>query len=238
MNSLARYIRLFIIFIIQPHTMKKTTLLFFLMLMIYLPSRAQFSRVGIRAGVGMAGWSGSDDTRGLVKYSYKTGGFIGFYSARGLGTHWDIEYGFDISLKGFNFSGSYFSTGVQLGANLTNHSVYIEVPVAVRYYFGLAAPAGFFLKGGISLSYLVYNKINGSVIYNNSQIYGDPDNNASELNRFDFLLYPAVGYQFEMGLHLQLIYEFGLIDIVKNEDYLGWTNGYNRIIKLSVGFDF
>lgn len=199
---------------------------------------AQFWRFGIRAGVSSTDWVGDHFSSENVQYNSKIGGFIGFYFAKDNRKNWDFEYGLNISLKGFDLTGQLIVPGVQLGANLKNHGVYIDVPVAIRYYFGRDAPNGFFLKAGFGLSFLVYNSIEGQVIYNgNSNFYGDPESNASELHRLDFFLFPGIGYQLENGLNFQLIWERGLIDMIIDQDYLGWTNAYNQSFKLVVGID-
>jgi len=199
---------------------------------------SRFSRFGFRAGVTSTAWVGDHFKSENIQYNQKVGGFIGFYFAMGNKTQWNFEYGLNISLKGFDLTGQLIVPGVHLGANLKNHSVYLDVPLSFRYYLGNFAPEGFFFKGGFGLSFLVYNRIEGQVNYNtSSKFYGDPESNASELHRLDFFLFPGIGYQLENGLNFQLIWERGLINMIISEDYLGWTNAYNQSFKLVIGFD-
>jgi len=199
---------------------------------------AQFWRFGIRAGASSTAWTGDHISFENIQYNSKIGGFIGFYFAKDNRKNWDFEYGLNISLKGFDLTGQLFVPGVQLGANLKNHGVYIDVPVAIKYYFVRGAPSGFFVKAGFSLSFLVYNTIEGQVIYNgNSSFYGEPESNASELHRLDFILFPGIGYQLKNGLNFQLLWERGLINMVIDNDYLGWTKAYNQSFKLVIGYD-
>ena len=124
-----------------------------------------------------------------------------------------------------------------LGADLTNQSIYIDIPLAVRMTLGDNSPSGFFVQAGVQFSILTYNKIDGTVVYNGTPYYGDPDNNADELHRFDMSIYPGIGYQFESGLNFQLFYEYGLLNIIKDEDYLGITSAHNSVFRLQVGID-
>jgi len=109
---------------------------------------AQFTRFGIRAGVNSAEWTGDNFKSENIQYNQKFGGFIGFYSTLDNRKNWNFEYGLNVSLKGFNLSGQLIVPGVNLGSNINNHSIYIDIPIAMRYYLGKRAPAGFFLKAG------------------------------------------------------------------------------------------
>lgn len=200
-------------------------------------ANAQFQRFGIRSGVLFTDWIGEKTIDENIQYNGKVGSFIGVYGASQLGSHFDIEYGLNFAWKGFKISGQLMVPGVQFGANLTNQSIYTDVPIAIRYVIGDNSPSGIYLKAGVQFSYLVFNKIDGNVLYNGTNYYGDPDNNANELNRFDLCLYPAFGYQFESGLSFELCYEYGLINCVKDEDYLGVTSGNNSVLKIQIAID-
>ncbi|RLD24409.1 MAG: hypothetical protein DRI54_06135 [Bacteroidetes bacterium] len=198
---------------------------------------AQFSRFGVRASISSVSWVGDYNPNPNVQYNSKIGGSIGFYFAREIGTNWNIEYGLNLSVKGFNLTGQVLYPGAMVGVDIKNQSAYIDVPVGFRYYFGRAAPNGFFIKAGIGISFLVYNKVNWIGQYNNQSFNGDFDGNASELNRFDFFVFPGIGYQLANGLNFQLIWERGLINIVKDDEYFDWTKAYNQSFKLVIGFD-
>lgn len=200
-------------------------------------SQAQFARFGLRGGILYTDWIGEKVIDDKITYDGKVGAFIGFYSVNDITSNWSLEYGLNISWKGFKMNGQYFAPGVNLGADLTNESIYIDIPLAVRMFFGDNSPSGFFVQAGAQFSILTFNKINGSVVYNGTPYYGDPDNNADELHRFDISLYPGVGYQFDSGLNFQLFYEYGLLNIVKDEDYLGIKSAHNSVFRLQVGID-
>lgn len=218
-------------------TNKIFVLLFLIANSLTASSQSLAPRFGLRGGMLYTDWVGEKTIDENITYHGKTGGFIGIYSVSEFSTNFHLEYGLNVSLKGFNLNGQLVVPGVQLAADLTNHSVYIDAPVAIRWVIGQYSPTGFFLKAGVQFSYLVYNKIEGHVLYNGSSMYGDPESNADELNRFDISLFPGVGYQFNNGLHFQLIYELGLLNIVKDEDYLGVTNATNSVIKIQIGID-
>lgn len=218
-------------------TNKIFVLVFFIANSLAVSSQGLAPRFGLRGGVLYTDWVGEKTIDDKITYHGKTGGFIGIYSVSEFSTNFHLEYGLNVSLKGFNLNGQLVVPGVQLAADLTNHSVYIDAPIAIRWVLGEDSPAGFFLKGGIQFSYLVLNKIEGQVLYNGTNHYGDPESNADELNRFDIGIFPGLGYQFINGLHFQLIYELGLLNIVKDEDYLGVTNATNSVVKIQIGID-
>ena len=200
-------------------------------------TNAQFSRFGIRGGLGSVSWVGEHESNSNVQYNSKLGGFIGFYFAREIGTNWNIEYGFNLSVKGFNLTGQVIYPGALAGVDINNLSAYIDVPVGFRYYFGRAAPNGFFIKAGVGISFLVYNKIDWVGQFNGKSYHGDPAGNTSDLIRYDFFIFPGIGYQLANGLNFQIIWERGFINIVKEDDYLGWINANNQVFKLVIGFD-
>lgn len=216
---------------------KIVALLFLMIFSITANSQGLAPRFGLRAGVLYTDWEGEKVIDDMIAYQGKTGGFIGFYSVWEFSTSFNLEYGLNVSLKGFAMNGQLIIPGVQLAADLKNHSVYIDVPVAIRWLINNDSPAGVFIKGGVQFSYLALNKIEGNVLYNGTNFYGDPESNAEELNRFDISIFPGVGYQFTNGLHFQLLYERGLLNIIKDEDYLGLTNAINSVIKIQIGID-
>ena len=218
-------------------TTKVFNLLLFMATSLTLSSQGIAPRFGLHGGILYTDWEGEKVIDDKISYEGKTGGFIGIYFIEEIRSNWHLEYGLNVSLKGFNMNGQLVVPGVQLAADLTNHSVYIDAPIAIRWVLGNESPTGFFVKAGVQFSYMVYNKIEGQVLYNGTNHYGDPESNANELNRFDISIFPGVGYQFYNGLHFQLLYELGLLNIVKDEDYLGVTNAYNSVIKIQIGID-
>jgi hypothetical protein len=199
---------------------------------------AQFSRVGIRSGILVSDWEAERAINATISYEGKLNSFLGIYFVHDLTNKWNLEYGLTASWKGFKMNGQLMIPGVQLGANLVNHSIYIDLPVSMRYVFGGDSPYGIFAKAGVQFSFLAYNKINGTVLYNGTSYYGDPESNADQLNRFDMSVFPGLGYQFQNGLCFQLTYEYGLLNIIKDdEDYLGLKTAHNSVIRFEIGIE-
>ena len=222
--------------------MYRTKYLGYLVLLLFslfqITGQAQANRFGFNAAILYSDWASEKTIDNTVAYDAKVGYQVGVYSVKEFAANWNLSYGLNVALKGFKMNGQLIIPGVTLAANLINHSVYIDVPVAMRYTFGSLGPSGFFVSAGVQFSYLVFNKIEGNVLYNGVNYYGDPENNADQLNRFDLSLYPAIGYQFENGLNFQLFYERGLVNIIKDEeDYLGVTKAFNSVIKFQIGLD-
>jgi hypothetical protein len=198
---------------------------------------AQLGRFGLNAGLLYSDWENEIKLDSNINYEGKIGASVGFYFVSEISDHWNLDYAVNIAWKGFKMNGHLVVPGVQLGANLVNHSIYIDLPITMRYIFGKNTPQGFFIKGGVQFSFLVYNKIDGSVVYNGQSFYGDPQSNADELHPFDLSVFPAIGYQFESGLNFQFLYQYGLINIIKNSDYLGIKSAHNSILMVQVGID-
>mgnify|MGYP003564562525 CR=1 FL=1 len=198
---------------------------------------SQFGEFGFHASLAYAGWMGEHIESNNLQYNQKLGGSLGIYFAHEFTDHFQYRYGVDVALRGFELSGQLSVPGVQLGANVINQSVYVDLPVLVRFYPGLGAPEGFFLQAGIVPGFLVYNSIEGTVLYNNSPIYGDPDDNAEELSRFDLASDLTIGYQFLNRAWVGLSWNKGWINLVKEGDYLGWDRGTNNWFSLSIGLD-
>lgn len=199
---------------------------------------AQFNRVGIRSGIIFSDWEAERAINASISYEGKLASFLGIYFVDDLTDKWNLEYGLTASWKGFKMNGQLMIPGVQLGASLVNHSIYIDLPVSMRYVFGEDSPYGFFAKAGVQFSFLAYNKINGTVLYNGTSFYGDPENNADQLSRFDMSIFPGIGYQFQSGLCFQLTYEYGLINIIKDKDeYLGLNTAHNSVIRFEIGIE-
>lgn len=199
---------------------------------------AQFNRVGLRSGVLFSDWEAERAINASINYEGKIASFLGIYFVNEISDKWNLEYGLTASWQGFKMNGQLMIPGVQLGASLVNHSVYIDLPVSMRYVFGEDSPYGIFAKAGVQFSILAYNKINGTVLYNGTSFYGDPENNADQLKRFDMSIFPAIGYQFPGGLCFQLSYEYGLINIIKDDDdYLGLNTAHNSVIRFEIGIE-
>lgn len=218
-------------------TKQSLSLVSLLIFLFSFNTKAQFGRIGIQASVLYADWEGEKTNEFDIAYDGKTGASVGIYFIKEFSANWNLEYGMNFSWKGFTLNGQLMIPGVQLGANLINQSIYLDVPVSIRYIIGEYGPSGFFIKAGVQFSYLAYNKIDGHVLYNGTNFYGDPQSNANELNRFDLAIFPGIGYQFNNGFNLQLIYERGLINIIKDDEYLGLTSAYNSVIRLQFGID-
>lgn len=212
-------------------------LIFTFSILLSIDTQAQLDRFGLSVGLLYADWESEKAIDYDIDYTGKIGASLGFYFVTELSDNWNLDYGLNVAWKGFEMNGSLVVPGVQLGANLVNQSIYLDVPVGIRYIFGANAPVGFFIKAGVQFSFLVYNKIDGNVVYNGTNYYGDPQSNASELNQFDISIFPALGYQFDSGVNFQFMYEYGLINIVKDDDYLGLKNAHNSVIMVQVGID-
>lgn len=214
------------------------SIIFILFAFCQVNTYSQVNRFGFRAAVLSTDWESEKSIDSILTYSNKIGYSVGAYFVKEFSDKWNLEYGINVSWKGFKMNGSIVLPGVALALDLINHSIYLDIPIAMRYTFGNYGPKGLFVSGGVQFSYLVFNKIEGKLQYNGTNQYGDPDNNADELNRFDFSIFPSVGYQFDNGLNFQFSYERGLINTIKDDDeYLGLTKALNSVFKLQIGLD-
>lgn len=137
-----------------------------------------------------------------------------------------LESGVFYSMQGIRFSSGYADF---------NHD-YINVPILAKYYIfkGLnvfAGPQpGFNVKADAKLK---EPEVDGETI-NRTESYKD------YIKTFDPALVIGLGYQFDMGLSVSANYNWGLLNIVKENSYIGSDddNQHNHVIQVNVGRRF
>ena len=106
---------------------------------------------------------------------------------------------------------------------------YIDVPVLANFY----VTKGLALKAGIQPSFLIAakNKMSETV---NGQSQNEKVDLKDEMNTVDFSIPVGISYTFRMGLVLDLRYNIGCTDLLKDGDY----KLTNRVATLTVGWKF
>ena len=226
--------------------MKKILILFFLLIPTVI--FAQF-RIGVRGGVNLATFSGSEvvewgaagvDPTMLIKFHL--GAYLDYYITDNI----SIQPGLFYSAKGPKYEGQTeiydINTGDFSMVDITyiKRLGYIDIPVLVRYHFNESISVFIGPQFSFLLSAKVRNDASQQVL---DELGLEKDEDVKDSYRgFDLGLPFGVTYEFTNGLNVQLGYDLGLLNIAKGYDFNGGDGGdryynvKNSVVKLSIGF--
>jgi hypothetical protein len=223
--------------------MKKNILVCALFFVLFSTgAMAQQVRFGIRAGVSEAAWRGDvtestnaliDLTSGYAERQARTGFHAGVYAAIPLSAQFTFEPGIQYSQKGTVLKGDFSNDAIGIlnaRATVTNRASYIDVPLLAKFY----VTEGFLIFAGPQVSFLVANQVNTRASVLGFSLLNRDFDATSNFRRVDVGLTGGLGYRFSNGLNFSLGYDHGLSTLDPN----GNINGYNRVVKASVGFEF
>ena len=208
----------------------------------FYEASAQNIKVGIRGGYNAANWEGNamnafesvvQLSNGLANTEMRSGFHAGGYLSIPVTSFFTIEPGAYYSQKGIRLTGQLSSevlNFLDLRAILTNKAEYVDVPLLAKFFVA----DGFHIYGGPQVSFLVSNKINVRAGVLGVNLLNTDINFDSQNRKTDVGLVGGVGYRFANGLNLTGGYDYGLNTIDKG----GNLNTYNRVIKVSMGFEF
>ncbi|MBD0256855.1 MAG: PorT family protein [Cytophagales bacterium] len=204
-------------------------------------SQAQ-ARFGIRGGLNVARWQGDavQSLHDLVQLSNGTAQtrslrsfHAGGYVALPVTSFLTVEPGLYYSQKGYTLEGTFSSNAldfINARATVTNRSHYIDLPVLAKVY----VTEGFHLFGGPQVSYLVHNSVRTRASVLGFSLLNQELNATSNLQKWDVGLTGGVGYKFENGFNLQAAYDHGLRRLDARDNF----DTYNRVVKVSLGYEF
>lgn len=215
--------------------MKKILLSLVAVVMVIAVANAQTS-FGVRAGANLANIGGDDTDDAKMKIGYH----VGAYANIGLTDMFALEPGLFLSSKGYKveeseteeFMGEVMKYEYEGKSNIT----YLDIPVLAR----ISTASGFNVFVGPQFSFLLGNKYKEEETMSTggvTETESDEDSSTEGMNKLDLGLALGVGYQLESGLNFNLGYDLGLSninDFEGSEDY----KVHNRVIKISVGFNF
>ncbi|UYZ62385.1 porin family protein [Hymenobacter weizhouensis] len=216
------------------------------------PARSSYSKpaasatdgvkIGIRAGVNVADWSGdavqsvldlAEYTNGAVTKEMRTGFHAGLYATLPLGPRFAIEPGVLYSEKGVVLNGripleqfDFLNARVTATARMA----YLDVPLLAKAYL----TEGLYLYGGPQASFLLSGNAR---VQAGALGFAALNRDFDVKNQFrpvDFALTGGLGYQFQNGLGLSAGYDYGLSSLDKNNRF----DAQNRVIKAAVNFSF
>ncbi len=187
-------------------------------------TQAQEVRLGAKGGVNFSSLSGDgfdafDDPEGRTSFH------IGAFAEIPLSERFSIQ-------PEVLYSGQGFDLISREGADDTEVQLdYINVPVMAKVYL----IEGLYAEAGPQIGFNVKNEIDS-----------DPDDvgsGSTELdgdlfNDIDFSVGVGAGYRFNNGLFLNARYNFGLTDIVNNEDIPFDVDAKNSVFAVSAGYSF
>lgn len=213
--------------------MKKYLLVLSLFALCMGRLHAQELQYGAKLGMNLANL----DVGTTVESEMKIGFHTGFYVLIPLADRVSLEPGVYYSTKGakteekgvMEFFGEVVAYDVEGKTTLK----YLDIPVLVR--FNVISGLNVFI--GPQFSYLLGNKaeVKGSISYNGiEEAISESDNSTEGMNKIDLGLVMGLGYQFDNGLNLNVGYDLGMSNVVKESD----TEINNRVIQISVGYNF
>lgn len=221
----------------------KKILGFALLLLLFSTTLSQAqARFGLRGGLNVARWQGDavSTLHDLVQLSNGTAQteslrsfHAGGYVALPVTTFLTLEPGLYYSQKGYTLNGT-FSSGtldfINARATVTNRSHYLDLPVLAKVY----VTEGFHLFAGPQVSYLVHNSVRARAGVLGFSLINQQLNATDNLQRLDVGVTGGLGYKFGNGFNLQAAYDHGLrrLDARNNSD------AYNRVVKVSLGYEF
>lgn len=203
--------------------MKKILLSLVAVVMVIAGANAQ-TAFGLRAGANLANVGGDEADDAKMKIGYH----IGAYANIGLTDMFAIEPGLLLSTKGAKVDFSEDGYEVESKSTMT----YLDIPVLARVNIA----SGFNAFIGPQFSFLLGNKDKMEITEGGVTVSAE-ESSTEGMNKLDLGLAFGVGYQLESGLNFNLGYDLGLSninDFEGSEDY----KVHNRVIKISVGFNF
>jgi opacity protein-like surface antigen len=221
--------------------MKSKLILHVCILFFYNVTKAQIS-YGILAGANIANWKGDalksvgnvvDLTKGFIDTKNNTGFHVGGFVNIPIANNFSIEPGLQYSKKGYALQGdlkidALKFLGVNAEAKVNAH--YIDVPLIVK----ANVAKGFSLYAGPQVSYLIKNNLRVTTSVLGINLVNKNVDLTNQFNQLDVALVGGLGYQFTNGLLLKAGYDYGLSMLDKNKN----VKAYNRVAKISLGFNF
>ena len=208
----------------------------------FYQASAQDIKIGVKGGYNAANWEGNamDNFQSIVQLSegyanteMRPGFHAGAYLSIPVTSFFTIEPGAYYSQKGMRLTGKLSSETLDflnLQATLTNKAEYVDVPLLFKVF----VTDGFHIYVGPQVSFLVSNKINARAAVLGLNVINQDINFDSQIRKTDVGLAGGIGYRFTNGFNLSGGYDYGLNTVDKG----GNINTYNRVIKVSMGFEF
>lgn len=216
--------------------MKKNLILLAFLFLYITNIQAQELQYGARLGVNLADINGDEFEEAKIK----TGYHAGLYAIIEVADKVAIEPGLFISTKGMRAEGvgelDFFGIKVVYDMESKTSATYLDIPVLVR----LSIASGFNVFIGPQFSYLLGNKYTIKSTYTlngETETVSEKGSNTEGMSEIDLGLVFGVGYQLENGLNFNLGYDLGLSNINDSESRDDFKVS-NRVIKISVGFNF
>ncbi|MHA6249819.1 porin family protein [Pontibacter sp. CAU 1760] len=203
--------------------MKKTLLLFVLLLAPVVWAQAQYARLGAKGGGGFASPHGSDGSSDYTNYLgvYHAGGVVSYEFVSRIALQAELLY----AQKGFIYDSYSLNLSGDLNGDLRLH--YIELPLLFKLQKG-----GLFVEGGPYAAYLLSanDDFNISTRGTNPSV-NPPDFYASDrLNDFDYGYTVGLGIMLDNGFFVSFRNTGGFRSITTDLDQK------NLDFRLSVGY--
>ncbi|GAB3581488.1 porin family protein [Hymenobacter daeguensis] len=193
-----------------------------------LPSQAQKSRIGLKAGLNLSGFSGPDAAPGGTR---RLGLCAGLVIHLPVSPVFSVQPEFLYSQKGANSQPFAISSTAVVAGSQRQH--YFEVPVLVK----LRSKGGFFGEFGPSLSYL----LSASGTFTTPTGQALTLDNRGSFNAFELGYAVGAGFQATQGLLVGLRYGGGFSAIAPTGAYRGISGEpriYNQNFQLYAGYIF
>jgi Outer membrane protein beta-barrel domain len=204
---------------------------------MYATAQVKF---GVKAGVNLANWQGDavntlNDavgfTSGVLTTKMKPGLHAGGYANIPLSSRISVEPGVIYSQKGYEIKGSLdFKDFEFISAVSRVQSHYIDIPVMLK----AEVAKGFTVYAGPQVSYLVHSNLRAEAGVLGFSLLNKNIDISDGFKRFDVGIAGGAGYKFANGVNISAGYDYGLSRIDRNSRF----KAYNRVAKVSVGFEF
>ena len=214
----------------------KTKVLFFVAFFaIAISASAQFN-VGVKAGFNASTVSGSDEDG--AKPSHRPGFHLGVMAQYMVTENFGFESGLYYTTLGVNVSAEYEGVDIEMKMNPS----YLQLPITALYKFKVGEDLSLYPSAGIYLGYGIGGKI--KMVDESNGITGTLETNffgkvAGEtyMNRFDAGAVLGLNLQYNKYV-IGLGYDYGLLRLNKEKAGSGEKDGFNRNIRVSVGYFF
>jgi Outer membrane protein beta-barrel domain len=220
----------------------KSKLLFLASILFFYNTSSAQVRYGILAGANISNWKGDalktvsnvvDLTRGFIDTKSNTGFHFGCFVNIPIANNFSFEPGLQYSKKGYDLQGdlkidALKFLGVNAKAQVNAH--YIDMPLVVK----ANVAKGFNLFVGPQVSYLIKNNFRVTTSVLGINVVNKNLDITNQFNKLDVAMVAGLGYQFNNGLFLKSNYDYGLSKLDKNKN----IKAYNRVVKISLGFNF
>jgi hypothetical protein len=210
--------------------MKRLIIILFVALTTISVSAQNF---GMKAGVNLAGYTGSDATDFTVKMGCTIGGLYQLP----LTDKFFLQPEVLLTLKGSAYSSATTYAGKTYIEDTTFNPFYIEVPVKGLYKIeagsgNITLAAGPYVAMGIAGKASRKDAYNGTTEKVSYNLFSKEDGeDEAYLKRFDGGLTCSVGYEFENGLFMNLDASYGLLNISTDSNVKNFTVGFSTGIK-------